>query len=187
MQSGNVAVALFLAAVIAGCATFADPPAPSEAPVTGARLEVDVSGEAFLEHAPGDWREWGDAHTDFSLHALSTSGWFESVSESLDPYDYRAEIRIRQYQGYTYGGFLSLITAFLVPSKRHHRVEVAADITSSSGEVARCHVHEEYVVWHQTLLLFAYPFAAPAWHKIRLVEELTLRCFSRALAELRDA
>ncbi len=187
MRRGNATVASIFAAAIAGCATFANIPASPDTPVAGARLQVEVSGQAFLEYAPGNWRESGEADTDFSLQALAASGWFESVGESLEPFDYRAEIRIRQYQGYTYGGFLSLITAFLIPSKRHHRVEVEADVTSSSGEVATCQVYEEYAVWHQTLLLFAYPFTAPAWHNIRLVQELTLHCFSRAIAELRPA
>ena len=187
MRAGPVIVLGFLTAALGGCATFAPLPQTPAPPAKRVSLRVSASGESYLEAPPGSWVTWGSGDADLAVKALEESGWFARVGPLIDHYDYRAQIVVREHQGYIYGGGLGLLTAFVVPTKRMDGVEVEAVVVSASGAESRCSTHQDYAVWHQLFLLPVHPFRAPAWHKLRLVEQLTLRCIASAISEPPDS
>jgi|GEM_PF-4084898 len=177
----RVAGLLAAAVSLPACATFADLPAVPEREPAALRVRVSVSGESYLETGRGAWRPWGDAGAHRALEALQGAGWFAEVSPDVSPYDYEVKLAVRTYQASTRGGLLSLLTGFVVPSVRAHRVQIEAAIVSASGEVSGCEAHQDYTVWMQLLLLPLYPFTAPAHHEMQLVRRLALRCVDDAL------
>jgi hypothetical protein len=185
MRLRDTVVSLLLVAPTWGCvATFASLPETPPAPGQGLSIQVSAARVKYLELRPGSWKEWSEGDTTSSVWALERSGWFREVGPLVWPYDYRTEIMVREYQGFTYGGLLHLVTAFILPVNRMHRVAVEATVASAAGGESHCKADQDYAVWQSVLLLPIYPFRSPAWHEHRLVEQLTLRCIAESLREL---
>jgi len=173
--------AVATAALVAGCATFSTRP---ERPVIGPTANPPpvttlVSERAFLEAGRDNWINWPSAGlADFAASAVTSSGLVRNAQDREPSAVLELSITEHQAQG---PGLLTFASALLIPGAVDHRLQVDVKLTDLSGNTAACTRTADSRTWYEMFLIFAYPFGAPSYERIKASEALALQCVAELL------
>ena len=182
---GRLAVAAATISLVGCYASFSERPrfpdysGPSK-PLTAV---VSTFERDLLYLHPERWVEMPDFGflVGAASDAIARSGWVLEVAE--DERLPELWVSVVHYQG-PGPGLLSVLSAFVIPGVTDHRIDVEVGVRHPDGRLRKCDRSVETRTWHQTLLIFAYPFRPPSHGKAKSVEALALSCLAEILQEI---
>lgn len=180
------------ALLLAGCATFDDPPAAGTAPgIRGVSLRLEVANIRYDEvRRRGAWKSSRSPSTgDGRVTAvLRDTGWFGNVGPRVQGADYDGGITVHRFHESLSRATASFLTGFLLPSALDRQVRVEGFITRGvAGDSIHCVREGQLTAWYQIFLVALYPWNSPAGAENELADHLVRECMADILRELEDA
>jgi len=179
------------ALLLAGCATFDDPPASGPAPgLREVTLQLGVANIRYDEsRRRGAWTASRSPRTGDGpvTAALRDTGWFGAVGPRVQGADYQGGITVHRFHESLSRATASFLTGFLLPSALDREVRVEGFITRGMpGESIECVREGRLTAWYQLFLVALYPWNAPSSAENELVAHLVRECMADILRELED-
>ena len=192
MQFARLVLAAPIALVLAGCATFDDPPIAGPAPETrGLSVRLEAADIRYDEvRRRGAWQASRSPKTGDSrvTAALRDTGWFGTIGPRVQGADYEGGITVHRFHESLSRATASFLTAFLLPTALDRAVRVEGFITRGGpGSTIHCVREDQLTAWYQLFLVALYPWNSPARAENDLVDHLVRECMADILRELEDA
>jgi len=181
-----------LAILLAGCATFEDPPVDDPSPrASGLSLRLETADIRYEEvRRRGVWKasrspKTGDGR---ATAVLRDTGWFGNVGPAVQGADYEGGVTIHRFRESYSRLTASVLTGFLLPTALDREVRVEGFITRETpGSATHCLREDQLTSWYQLFLAVAYPWNSPRDAENQLVDHLVRACMADILRELEDA
>lgn len=122
---------------------------------------------------------------ELSKKAYKESGLFEIVDQDSPNKQISIEMSIiRKKESSLTSDILTAATLYLIPKSTNEEITVSTKFFNKSGElIGMVEKKDTVVIWHQTFMIFAFPFNYPSTVKEEMITDLSRSIILEAITE----